>query len=281
MISKKGKMMPLGEKEINRIVEIGKEIRLDLFEKLCKVQEGHPGSILSIFDFVNMMYLGGYIQVDPQSNANDAFIMSKGHAAAVQYPYLARLGLIPNNDWDNWGVDQSSLRVFGNRMIPGIDVTSGSLGHGIGIGAGIALANRLDGKKSKVFVVISEGELYEGSTWESLLFLAHHELHEVKTIIDVNRNMILGRPEDCLSLEPIDQKMEAFNLEALRTDGHDSGCLEKGLEFLDSATAKPRVLILNTIKGKGVSFMEDQPESHYWGGLSAEKMEQMLKELAQ
>lgn len=267
-------------KTIEQIVQEGKQIRLDLFRKLCAVEEGHPGSILSIFDFVNMMYLGGYITVDPKSNLNDSFIMSKGHAAAVQYPYLVRLGLVAKHDWENWGVGDSNLRVFGNRSIPGIDVTSGSLGHGVGIGAGIALANRSNGKDTRVFVVISEGELYEGSTWESLLFLAHHNLHEVKIVLDVNRNMILGRPEDCVGLEPIDQKMEAFNLEPFRINGHDPVCLQRGLEFLNSADKKPRILILDTVKGKGVSFMEDQPESHYWGGLSQNKKDRMLEDLS-
>ena len=126
--------------------------------------------------------------------------MSKGHAAAVQYPYLVKLGVMPKQEWDNWGVAETSLRVFGNNTIPGIDVTSGSLGHGVGIGAGIALANRMNNIDAKVYVVISEGELYEGSTWEALLFLAHHKLTNVKVVLDVNRNMILGRPEDCVAL---------------------------------------------------------------------------------
>ena len=266
---------------IANIVEEGKTIRLDLFTKLCAVQEGHPGSILSIFDFVNLLYLGGYISVDRSSNASDSFIMSKGHAAAVQYPYLVKLGVMPKQEWDNWGVAETSLRVFGNNTIPGIDVTSGSLGHGVGIGAGIAIANRMNNIDAKVYVVISEGELYEGSTWEALLFLAHHKLTNVKVVLDVNRNMILGRPEDCVALESIDKKMEAFNLQTMRIDGHDYSQLHAGMEFLDNAEDMPRVLILDTVKGKGVSFMEDQPESHYWGGLSQEKMEQMLKDLAE
>ena len=267
--------------DISNLAEEGKAIRLDLFTKLCAVQEGHPGSILSIFDFVNLMYLGGYIRVDSSSNSSDSFIMSKGHAAAVQYPYLVKFGIIPKQEWDNWGVAETRLRVFGNNTIPGIDVTSGSLGHGVGIGAGIALANQMNNIDAKVYVVISEGELYEGSTWEALLFLAHHKLTNVKVVLDVNRNMILGRPEDCVALESIDKKMEAFNLKTMRIDGHDYTQLQAGLNFLDNAADMPSVLILDTIKGKGVSFMEDQPESHYWGGLSQQKMDQMLKDLAQ
>ena len=128
-------------------------------------------------------------------------------------------------------------------------------------------------------MVISEGELYEGSTWEALLFVAHHNLTEVKIILDVNRNMILGRPEDQLSLESFDRKFEAFNFETKRINGHDYFEIFNGLEFLLQSEKTPHVLIADTIKGKGVSFMEDQPESHYWGGLNEQQMQTMLEDL--
>jgi transketolase len=263
----------------DQILSLGKTIRYELFEKFCKIQEGHPGSILSIFDIVNALYLTKTLQMDPKSLYNDTLIMSKGHAAAVQYPYLVRDGFIPQSEWDSWGNGESILRVFANNGIPGIDVTSGSLGHGVGISAGITLANRANSIDRKNFVIISEGELYEGSTWESLLFVAHHKLHEVKIILDVNRNMILGRPEDQLSLESIDNKLTSFNFNVKRIDGHDFDEISRGLSFLTNNNISPSVLIADTIKGKGVSFMEDQPESHYWGGLTDNQMELMLKEL--
>lgn len=264
---------------IDEIVRIGKEIRYELFKKFCDVQEGHPGSILSIFDIVNALYLSETIKIDIRSDCNDMFIMSKGHAAAVQYPYLLRKGFISQVDWDNWGIGDSILRVFGNIDIPGIDVTSGSLGHGIGIASGACMANRANGVEQNIFVVISEGELYEGSTWEALLFASHHKLTEIKIILDVNRNMILGRPEDQLSLDPIEKKFEAFNFEAKRINGHDYHEIFNGLDFIMSPDGQPRVLIAETIKGKGVSFMEDKPESHYWGSLSNDKMKIMLEDL--
>jgi transketolase len=265
---------------VSQIEKEGRQIRFDLFKKLCEVQEGHPGSILSIFDIVNALYLSETIKINKHSNINDVFIMSKGHAAAVQYPYLLRKGLINYEDWNSWGNGESNLRVFGNNGIPGIDVTSGSLGHGLGIASGIALANRMNKILTKIFVIISEGELYEGSTWEALLFLAHHRLTEIKIIVDVNRNMILGRPEDHVGLESIDQKFESFNAETMRIDGHHYQQIFDGLSFLVGADERPRVLIADTVKGKGVSFMEGRPESHYWGGLSQEKMSVMLKDLS-
>lgn len=272
--------MSTSSRRVSEIEQEGREIKLDMFRKFCQVREGHPGSILSIFDIVNVLYLGGFVQVERDSNINDVFIMSKGHAAAVQYPYLVRKGIIDQKDWDEWGKGNSILRVFGNRDIPGIDVTSGSLGHGLGIAAGIALANRMDKIDVNVFVVISEGELYEGSTWEALLFLVHHKLDNIKIILDVNRNMILGRPEDHLGLESIDEKMKAFNLETTRINGHNYEEIFAGLDFLMTAQGHPRIMIADTIKGKGISFMEDRPESHYWAGLDQEKMDIILQDLA-
>ena len=273
--------MQIDPKRIEEVEQEGKQIRLELFKKFCQVQEGHPGSVLSIFDVVNVLYNGGFLQLDPEANVNDSFIMSKGHAAAAQYPFLVRKGFITEEDWENWGVGDSILRVFGNNGIPGIDVTSGSLGHGVGIAAGMALANRMENIDASNWVVISEGELYEGSTWEALLFVAHHNLTSVKIILDVNRNMILGRPEDCVQLESMDAKMQAFNFDTMRIDGHAYPDIFEGLSFLDGAKDKPRVLIVDTIKGKGVSFMEDQAVSHYWGNLSEEQMAQMIKDLSQ
>lgn len=264
---------------INEIVKEGRRIRYDLFEKLCQVQEGHPGSILSIFDITNALYLSGALFLEKDDPNNDIVIMSKGHAAAVQYPFLVRKGFINKKDWENWGKGESILRVFGNTRIPGIDVTTGSLGHGIGIGAGIAIANRLNGVNAKVYVIVSEGELYEGSTWEALLFVAHQQLSEVKIIVDVNRNMILGRPNELLALESMENKLKAFNFECERISGHDYESILTGLDFLLNASKIPRVLIADTIKGKDVSFMEDRAQSHYWGQLSKEQMRRMLEDL--
>jgi len=260
----------------------GKAIKLDLFKKYCQVREGHPGSVLSIFDIVNVLYLSEAVRIEPGSEKNDVLIMSKGHAASVQYPFLMRKGLIPQSDWENWGTAESSLRVFGNNGIPGIDVTSGSLGHGVGIGSGMALSDALtENNPRRIFVIISEGELYEGSTWEALLFLAHHRLTNVKVILDVNRNMILGRPEDCVGLEPIAQKFEAFNFAVTRINGHDYQQIIDGIDFLLNSDRLVPVLIADTVKGRGVSFMEDKAESHYWGNLSEQQMAQMLRELSQ
>lgn len=258
----------------------GRKIRHELFEKFAIIREGHPGSVLSIFDIVNMMYLGGFIDVCTDETKSDTFIMSKGHAASVQYPYLIRLGVLDNREWEAWGVsDSSCLRIFGNNGIPGIDVTSGSLGHGLGIAAGMAVADSSDGVARRHYVVISEGELYEGSTWEALLFIAHHSLEQVKIILDVNNNMILGRPEELLRIAPLEPKFESFGFEVKRISGHDVKEIHDGFGFLNIASGSAKVLIADTVKGKGISFLEDTAESHYWGQFSDGQIETMLEEL--
>ena len=268
------------EKNIEAIERLGKKIKLDLFKKFCLVKEGHPGSVLSIFDITNVLYEGGYINISKDNNMNDTFIMSKGHAAAVQYPFLVRRNIISEKDWERWGSGDSILRIFGNKEIPGIDVTSGSLGHGIGIACGMALADKLDNIQRNIFVVVSEGELYEGSTWESLLFLNHHNLTAVKIILDVNRNMILGRPEDSIKLEDISKKFVSFGLAVKRFDGHDYKQIFDSLDFLVEDGMGPRAIIADTVKGKGISFMEDKAESHYWAGITEDQMKVIIKELS-
>ena len=268
-------------KNTEHIRKIGARMRSRLFDKLCDVKEGHPGSILSIFDIVTCIYHSGYCNISKENQNSDFFIMSKGHAAAAQYPFLVEKQIIPMKDWDLWGKsNKSCLRVFGNIGIPGIDVTSGSLGHGIGIGCGVAISDRMDQIKRNIFVIISEGELYEGSTWEALLLLSSLQLTAVKIVVDVNKNMILGRPEECLKLENIGTKLEAFNCEVERINGHDYSQIMQGLDFLSNADTQPRILIADTIKGKGVSFLEDRAESHYWMDFDEDQIKKMKMELS-
>lgn len=262
-----------------KLEKVGREIKHELFQKFSIIKEGHPGSILSIFDVVNCLYEGGYLRIGDRRNYDDTFIMSKGHAASVQYPFLVRKGVLPKLEWDNWGIGPSCLRVFGNTSIPGIDVTSGSLGHGIGIASGMALADRNDRIARNIVVIVSEGEFYEGSTWEALLFLAHHRLHHVKIIVDVNNNMILGSPDECLALESFENKFNGFGFRTKRFDGHDYEEITGALDFLFETSDELSIIIADTIKGKGVSFMEGQAQSHYWAGISDDQIQLMLQEL--
>src|SRR5262249_33490478 len=203
--------------------EKARYVRRQIFEKHAALHQGHPGSTLSMADLAVALYYGNNARRDPDNPAKmrDKVIVSKGHATACLYPILVEFGVIPQAEWDKWGKEPSLLRVFGNTKIPGIDATSGSLGHGLGIGAGYALSYKRRKTDQRVFVVISEGELYEGSIWESLLFVKPYNLDNLYIVIDRNSLIILGGTEDCLGLDPIKQKIEAFGFQTHECDGHN------------------------------------------------------------
>jgi transketolase len=171
------------------------------------------------------------------------------------------------------------LRIFGNTSIPGIDVTSGSLGHGVGVGAGMALASKRAGSDSHTYVVISEGELYEGSTWEAALFAMHYELDNLTVIIDINSMIILGETEKCLKLQPIEEKVRGFGFNVINVDGHN---LEELMSAISSKRqlGKPLCILAKTVKGKGFSIMENVSNWHYCNPLSSEQIEQCRSEVA-
>ena len=209
-------------KKINDLETLAKKYRKDLFEKFLLIKQGHPGSIFSMMEIVVSLYHGGFVRFDKDKNFFlDKVLISKGHATATLYPILRDFGVLPLKEWENWGHKESLLRVFGNNSIPGIDITSGSLGHCVGAGAGMAISYKRSKKDTKVFVIISEGELYEGSTWEALLFAKHNDLDNLIIIIDINSLIILGNTKDCLNLEPIKNKIEGFGIKTLEVDGHN------------------------------------------------------------
>ena len=264
------------------LIDKAKENRLKLFKKFYALQEGHPGSAFSILDFLVMIYYNKYIRLRKKNRKKiviDEVIMSKGHATVAQYPILHDLGVIPQKDWENWGKNKKSLlKMFGNNLIPGIKVASGSLGNGIGLGTGIAYASKKNKKHKKVYVIISEGELYEGSTWEGLFLLSHLNLDNFYLILDVNRNIILGNPKDCLPLGNIKKKLESFGIKTLVANGHDFKSMNSSLNRM-TKISKPTALILNTTKGKGLKLMENKANWHYWNKINKNEYEKSIKEL--
>ena len=227
----------------NKLRDLSKEYRIKLFEKFAKIKQGHPGSTFSMLDIVVTLFYSDFIRYDEDNNIfNDKIIISKGHATVALYPILVDFGVIEKKEWDNWGITKSELRVFGNTSIPGIDATTGSLGHGVGVGSGMAFYYKKMKKDKKVYVVISEGELYEGSTWEALLFAAHHKLDNLYIIIDLNSLIILGNTKDCLSLNPIGKKIENLGFDVFECNGHDHG-----YQFPWSLHFFPLVIAQNTI----------------------------------
>jgi len=267
---------------MHSLIQLAKKYRSDLFEKFLEVEQGHPGSTFSMVDIVTTLYHGGFVRFDKENKKFiDKVIISKGHATVALYPILVNFGVIHQREWDNWGKSESCLRIFGNTTIPGIDVTSGSLGHGIGIGAGMALAYKRTGSNKKVFVVISEGELYEGSTWEALLFAAHNKLDNLTIFIDINSLIILGETDECLVLNSIKDKLFGWNFLSSEIDGHDCDQINYKLSQMDAEKNinMPRIIYAKTIKGKGFSIMENKPNWHYWNNLTKDQVEQCRKEI--
>jgi transketolase len=264
----------LGMKNVAFFQDKARQVRRDLLEKFALVKQGHPGSTFSMTDLVVALYYGEYVRKDPKDKSKlyDRVIVSKGHATVSLYPVLTDLGIIPAKEWSNWGHEPSVLRVFGNTKIPGIDATSGSLGHGLGVAAGFALSYKKRKSDRRVFVVISEGELYEGSIWESLLFINHYRLDNLYIVLDRNELIILGNTESCVKLNPIAQKIAAFGFKTFECDGHDFNELLNSLDGMIGCGV-PACLIMNTVKGKGVSLMEGKPEWHYWNPLSDRELE--------
>ena len=191
----------------------------------------------------------------------------------------ANLSVKDAKELDFFGTPQGLLRIFGNTSIPGIDATSGSLGHGLGIGIGYAIAAKHNGMDSRVFVVISEGEMYEGSIWESALVAAQQELDNLVVILDRNRKIILGDTEDLVRLNPIADKWEAFGFHTVEVDGHSFPELLDAFSNIGKTSTRPLVVIANTVKGKGIPLMEHKEDWHYWQGMDESTRIEIRREL--
>ena len=259
-----------------------KWLRRELFELFLQAKQGHPGSVLSQVEITVALYYGGVIQykygcpVDPD---RDRLIISKGHSTMGLYPILADIGFFPKDELKKYGSGTGILRIFGNISIPGIDATSGSLGHGQGIGAGYALSAKKKGSLQRSYVIISEGEMYEGAVWETALFASHHKLDNLVWVLDRNHKIILGDTEDLLELEPIADKWSAFGWDVFSVNGHSIQELLEAFEKTKIHNGRPKIIIADTVKGKGISLMEHRPEWHYWQGMTEEDINNTRREL--
>ena len=266
--------------KINDFENLAKKYRREMFEKLLALKQGHPGSIFSMIEIAVCLYHGGFVRFDDRRKKFiDKVLISKGHATATLYPILRDFGVLSLAEWKKWGSKKSLLRVFGNISIPGIDVTSGSLGHCIGVGAGMAIHYKRNNIDKNVYVVISEGELYEGSTWEALLFAKHNNLGNLKIIIDINSLIILGNTQDCLNLDPIKDKISGLGVNCLEVDGHNFSELISSFEKIKN-TKDVNCILAKTVKGKGSSIMENKKNWHYWNSMTDEEIDKTRKELS-
>jgi transketolase len=222
------------------------------------------------------------LKVDPRNPSwpeRDRFILSKGHAALALYPVLADRGFFEEERLAKIEQLGSPLGMHPSLKVPGVEMSSGSLGHNLGVALGMALAGRLDGAKWRVFCLLGDGECHEGSVWEAAMAASHHKLGHLCAIVDRNMFCIDGPTEQIMALEPFSQRWEAFGWRAIEVDGHDFEQLLELFENLPSVESKvPTVIIAKTVKGKGVSFMEGVEEWHY-GGLDSEKEREALADI--
>lgn len=253
-------------------------IRKIIIEQSFRAQVGHIGSSLSIADIIAVLYHDILKISRPGDKDRDRFILSKGHAALALYAVLYLKGWISKKELNSYCGDASKLGVHPEVGIPGVDFSTGSLGHGLAMGAGAALAARLQKSKRRIFVLISDAECNEGSTWETVMFAAHHRLSNLVAIVDLNGQQAFGYTKDVLHLPKFAQRWRVFGWDTHVVDGHDLVQLKQTFKKLDTGSGAPHVVVAKTIFGKGVSFMRNQIKWHYWP-LSPEEYKQALQEI--
>ncbi len=243
-----------------------KNLRKTILQMAYNAKSVHIGCSFSLVEITHVLY-SKFINTQKLLSLapdRDYLCLSKGHGVMAVYANLYALGMIKQDQIDNYFSDGSSLTGLSDSHVPGIEVSGGSLGQGITVATGIALSKKIDKAESKIFCIVGDGELNEGSAWESIMIAAHQELSNFILIVDANNFQAMGRCHSVLNMESFKAKFEAFNFETRECDGHDLDELEKNLsELTTSSSPKPKALIARTIKGKGVSFMEDDNIWHY------------------
>lgn len=260
------------------IVKKSQEFRIKILNTIRRAGKGHIGGAYSCIDILSVLYYGEILNIN-KDNLSDRrrnrFLLSKGHAAISQYVILEDLGIIKQQDLDflnNGGI----LGEHPDHRIPGVEFDSGSLGHGLGVASGFALAAKLDGLDYRVFVVLGDGECHEGTIWEAAMLSSHMKLNNLIAIVDRNSLCIHGNTEDINALNPFADKWISFGWDVKEVDGHNHEEIYNTIKNINSD--KPTVIIANTVKGKGVSFMENNHKWHH-GGIDDETYEKAIKEL--
>jgi transketolase len=271
----------LPNRDPNHLKEIARDIRLDIVEMLYRASSGHVGGSLSATDALVALFFG-HMHLEPGNACcpeRDFFVLSKGHAAPALYAILSRLDFFPREEL-------ATLRQFGSNLqghpdskcTPGVEVPTGSLGQGLSVANGLALALKLKGSRQKVYVLLGDGEIQEGQIWEAAMTAAQYSLDNLTAILDRNRLQIDGRTKEVMSIEPLAAKWEAFGWHTVEVDGHSIPDMLDTLQACDSAKGSPSIIIAHTTKGKGVSIFEDQVKFH---GVAptTEEYHQAVKEL--
>ena len=259
------------EESVDKIEARANNMRKNIIKMLKEAGSGHPGGSLSAADIVASLYFGGvmnYSEADPQHPERDYFILSKGHAAPVLYAALAELGYVPEDELLTLRKLHSRLQGHpDSKKLPGVEVSTGSLGQGLSIAAGVALGVRIDqqrdgGPKRRVFTLLGDGEIEEGQVWEAAMFAAHYHLDNLVAIVDSNNLQIDGDVRDVAGLDNISSKFKSFGWQTIEVDGHDVGAVVTALKTATLLDGSPVCIVAHTVKGKGVSFMENQAGWH-------------------
>ena len=242
----------------------------------------HLGCAFSIIELVARLYARHmrYARDNPDDPNRDYLVLSKGHGVMAQYACLYELGWLQRADLDHYFADGSRLKGLSDAHVPGCEVTAGTLGHGLSVGVGLALAAQRKGTGQRVYAIVGDGEMDEGPIWEALLFASHAKLSNLFVIVDANGFQAMGSTDEVMNLGDIEQKLAAFGCEAVTIDGHDCDAIDAALERL-AATAgngKPKAVVARTVKGKGVSYMENVNAWHYLR-LNGELLQQALREI--
>ncbi len=257
-----------------------RRIRMRVLEAVFHAGKGHLGGALSIVDILGVLYFGGLLKLGLHSEdgSSDRFILSKGHAGVALYATLVEAG---------WLGESELLRLNKGYLlaehpspgIPGVDFVSGSLGHGLSVGAGMALSSKIDNSDDKTVILLGDGECYEGTVWEAAQFAGHHKLSSLLAIVDRNGLITHGPTEDINSFGNLVERWKSFGWHAIEVNGHDMNQLFSALsEFHDSSIEKPTVILAETIKGKGFTSLEGLAASHH-GSISKSELEESIREL--
>ncbi len=253
--------------DLSELKEKAKYLRREAFEMAINAGKGHLGGSLSCTEILVSLYYGNILKFDPKNpkwEKRDRFILSKGHANNTLYVLLADLGFFPKSELSKFAKDGGILGGHCDNRVPGVEATTGSLGHGLGIASGMALAAKLDSKDYVVFAILGDAECQEGSTWEAAMFANHHNLNNLIIFVDRNRLGSEDFTENTSQLEPLEEKWKAFGWDTKVVNGHSVEEIMSALkDYRTRKSVKPLVIIANTIKGKGIKSLEDNPKSHH------------------
>lgn len=251
--------------EVHEMESKSLQYRKMMLKMIYKAGAGHIGGSLSCVDILNVLY-NHVMNVSPGnfgSQDRDRYLHSKGHSSQALYAVLCDKGFFDEKMLDSLSQYQSDIFGHPTRLVPGVEHNTGALGHGLSVAVGAALSIKMDKKPFRVFVMMGDGELAEGSNWEAMMSAAHYKLDNLTAILDRNTLQITGKTEDVMSLEPIEEKFKAFGFSVASVDGNSIRELIKIFSNIPYEDGKPNMIVANTVKGKGISFMEDQAKWHH------------------